>query len=44
MKEIFAIPTYEIVRFPREDVVCASQTIDNPQGTGGIPGPTVPLP
>ena len=44
MKMHFEAPDFEIVLFPREDVVCASQTIDNPQGTGGIPGPTVPLP
>ena len=44
MKEIFETPVYEIVLFTREDVVCASQIIDQPQGSGGVPGPTVPLP
>ncbi len=44
MKELFETPVYEIVLFPREDVVCASKLIEEPQGDGGVSGPTVPLP
>lgn len=43
MKELFEAPVYEIVLFTREDVVCASGDIYNPQGQGGVPGPVVPL-
>ena len=44
MKEIFEAPVCEIVDFVREDVVCASITIDTPQGQGGKITPDVPLP
>ena len=43
MKEIFGAPVYEIVLFTREDVVCASQNIIQPQNPG-VPGPGVDLP
>ena len=44
MKEIFETPVCEIVNFVREDVVCASTTIDSQQGQGGKTTPDVPLP